>query len=35
MKKLLLDLICDLITYKKRKNLSNRLTIKKLSTPPG
>lgn len=31
---MILNRICDIVTWKKRKSLSNRLSVKKLDTPP-
>ena len=31
---MILNKVCDLITYKKRKLLANRLNVSLLSTPP-
>ncbi len=31
---MILNKICDIVTWKKRKGLSNRLQISDLATPP-
>lgn len=31
---MILNRICDIVTWKKRKSLSNRLSVKKMDTPP-